>query len=161
MSQIEHLWASPSEYGNSCPSAGKESACNAGDLGSIPRLARSPGEGKGYPLQYSGMENSIDCIVRGVAKSQTWLSDFHSSDKVLTLSLEHNPKGSTNYVEKKKKRSLLSVSSQLVIKGDRQVSFSRLCLNISVSSQIQTNSNRSLNKRLFSTVTTLKALDSE
>ena len=46
-------------------SDGKESACNAGDLGSIPRLGRSPGEGKGYPLQYSGIENSKDCIVLG------------------------------------------------------------------------------------------------
>ena len=53
-----------------CSSAGKESACNAGDLGSIPGLGRSPGEGKGYPLQYSGLENSMDCIVHGVAKSQ-------------------------------------------------------------------------------------------
>ena len=44
-------------------SAGKESACNVGDLGSIPRLGRSPGEAKGYPLQYSGLENSMDCIV--------------------------------------------------------------------------------------------------
>ena len=55
----------------------KESTCNAGDLGSIPGLGRSPGEGKGYPLQYSGLENSMDCIVRGVAKSQTPLSDLH------------------------------------------------------------------------------------
>ena len=55
----------------------KESACHVGDLGSIPGLGRSPGEGKGYPLQYSGMENSIDCIVHEVTKSQTWLSDFH------------------------------------------------------------------------------------
>ena len=60
-----------------CGSAGKESACNAGDLGSIPGLGRSPGAGKGYPLQYSGLENSMDCIVHGVAKSQTWLIDFH------------------------------------------------------------------------------------
>ena len=45
-----------------CGSAGKESACNVGDLGSIPGLGRSPGEGKGYPLQYSGLENSMDCI---------------------------------------------------------------------------------------------------
>ena len=45
--------------------------------GSIPGLARSPGEGKGYPLQYSGVENSMDCIVHGVTKSQTGLSDFH------------------------------------------------------------------------------------
>ena len=58
-------------------SAGKESACNAGDLGSIPGLGRSPGEGKGYPLQYSGLENSMDCIVHGVAKSRTRLRDFH------------------------------------------------------------------------------------
>ena len=43
-----------------CGSAGKESACNVGDLGSIPGLGRSPGEGKGYPLQYSGLENSMD-----------------------------------------------------------------------------------------------------
>ena len=46
----------------------KEFACNAGDLGSIPGLGRSSGEGEGYPLQYSGLENSMDCIVRGVAK---------------------------------------------------------------------------------------------
>ena len=58
-------------------SAGKESTCNVGDLGSIPRLRRSPGEGKGYPLQYSVLQNSMDCTVLGVAKSQTWLSDFH------------------------------------------------------------------------------------
>ena len=43
-------------------SAGKESACNEGDLGLIPGLRRSPGEGKGYPIQYSGLENSMDCI---------------------------------------------------------------------------------------------------
>ena len=60
-----------------CGSAGKESACNVGDLGSIPGLGRSPGEGKGYPFQYSGLENSKDCIVQGVAKGQTQLSDFH------------------------------------------------------------------------------------
>jgi len=50
-------------------SAGKETACNAGDLGLIPGLGRSPGEGKGYPLQYSGLESSMDCIVHGVANS--------------------------------------------------------------------------------------------
>ena len=60
-----------------CGSAGKESACNVGDLGLISKLGRSPGEGKGYPLQYSGLEKSMDCIVHGVAKSQTRLSDFH------------------------------------------------------------------------------------
>ena len=55
-------------------SAGKEVACNVGDLGSIPGLGRSPGEGKGYPLQYSGQENSMDYIVHGVAKSWTPLT---------------------------------------------------------------------------------------
>ena len=58
-------------------SAGKESAGNAGDLGSIPGLGRSPGEGKGYPLQYSGLENSMDSVVHGVTTSWTQLSDFH------------------------------------------------------------------------------------
>ena len=58
-------------------SAGKESACNVGELGSTPGLGRSPGEGKGYPLQSSGLENSMDCIVNGVAKSRTRLRDFH------------------------------------------------------------------------------------
>ena len=48
-----------------------------GDLGFIPRSGRSPGEGKGYPLQYSGLEKSVDCVVQGVAKSGTRLSDFH------------------------------------------------------------------------------------
>ena len=57
-------------------SAGKESACNVGDLGSVPGLGRSPGEGKGYPLQYSGLENSMDYIVHGVAKSQTRMNNF-------------------------------------------------------------------------------------
>ena len=52
-------------------SAGSESAYNAGDPSLIPGLGRSPGEGKGYPLQYSGLENSMDCIVHGVTKSQT------------------------------------------------------------------------------------------
>ena len=60
-----------------CGSAGKESACNAEDLGSIPGLGKCPGEGKGYPLWYSGLENSMDCIVHEVAKSWTQLSDFH------------------------------------------------------------------------------------
>ena len=52
-------------------SAGKESACSVGDLGSVPGLGRSPGEGKGYPLQNSGLENSMDCTVRGVTESDT------------------------------------------------------------------------------------------
>ena len=58
-----------------CGSAGKESTCNVGDLGLITGLGRTPGEGKGYPLQYSSLENSMDCIVHGVTKSgHHWLS---------------------------------------------------------------------------------------
>ena len=60
----------------------KESTCNEGDLGSIPRLGGSPGKGNGYPLQYSGLEDSVDrgawqATVHGVVKSQTQLSDFY------------------------------------------------------------------------------------
>ena len=60
-----------------CGSAGKEPTCNAGDLGSTCGLGRSPGEVKGYLLHYSGLENSMDCIVHGVTKSWTQLSNFH------------------------------------------------------------------------------------
>ena len=68
-------------------STGKQSACYAGDLGSIPGLGRSPGEGKGYPLQCSGLGNSMDCIVhgayeeseRGSQRVRTRLSDFTHS----------------------------------------------------------------------------------
>ena len=59
-------------------SVGKEFICNAGDLGSIPGFGRSSGEGKGYPLQYCGLENSMECTVHGVAKSWTQLRDFHT-----------------------------------------------------------------------------------
>ena len=54
-----------------CGSAGKEYSCNVGDLGLIPGLGGCPGDGKGYPLQYSGLENCMDYIVYGIAKSQT------------------------------------------------------------------------------------------
>ena len=72
-------------------SAGKESTCNEGDLGSIPRLGRSPGEGKGYPLQYSGLKNSMDFSPWGCKK--TWLSlhfisgwpNVHSGFSILSM----------------------------------------------------------------------------
>ena len=65
------------KYLGICGSADKESSCNVGDLGSIPGLGRSPGGEKGYPLQYSGLENSMDYRVHGVTNSQTRLSDFY------------------------------------------------------------------------------------
>ena len=58
----------PVFWGFPCGSAGKESACNVGDLGLIPGLGGSPGEEKGYPLQYFGLENSMNCIVHGGCK---------------------------------------------------------------------------------------------
>ena len=74
-----------------CGSAGKESACNVGDLDSIPGLGRSPGEGKGYPLQYSGLENSMDCIVHGVARSWTQLNDFYFSSFFIAMEVSSKP----------------------------------------------------------------------
>ena len=69
--------AHSSILGLPCGSTAKESTCNMGDLDSIPGLGRFPGEMNGYPLQYSGLENSRDYIVNGVTKSRTQLSDFH------------------------------------------------------------------------------------
>ena len=73
----EEIGYPPVFLGFPCGLAGKESACNVRALGSIPGLGRYPGKGKGYPLQYSGLENSMYCIVQGVAKSRTQLSNFH------------------------------------------------------------------------------------
>ena len=75
---MQGAWVQRASLGGS---HSKESACNVGDLGSISRLGRSPGEGNGHPLQYSGLENCMDrgawrATVHGVAKSWTQLSDF-------------------------------------------------------------------------------------
>ena len=59
----------------------KNPSASTGGVSFIPGLGRSPGEGKGYPLQYSGLENSMDCIVHGVSKSRTQLSDFHFTER--------------------------------------------------------------------------------
>ena len=77
-------------------SVGKESSCNAGDLGLIPGLGKSPGEGKGYPLQDSGLEDSMDLTVHGVEKSLTRLSNwcfhfrFHDMGKLENLTAVSN-----------------------------------------------------------------------
>ena len=63
------------------------SDCNVGDLGSFPRLGRSPGEGKIYSLQYSGLDNSMDCLVHGVTKSWTRLSAFHFRSLPLNIKM--------------------------------------------------------------------------
>ena len=72
-----------SHQGSPHSSVGKESACDTGDPGLIPGSGRSPGEGIGYPLQYSGLENAMDCIVHGVTKSQAPLSHFHFHMRIL------------------------------------------------------------------------------
>ena len=94
-------------------SDGKESTCNVGDLGSIPGLGRYPGEGKGYPLQYSGLENSMDSIVHGVANGWTRLSNFHFTSlcflprsKYLLISWLQSP--SAVILEPKKIKSVTS-----------------------------------------------------
>ena len=71
----------PVFLGFPCGSAGRESSCNAGDLGLIPGLGRSPGKEKGYALQYSGRENAMDCTVYGVTKGR--LSDFHFTSTII------------------------------------------------------------------------------
>ena len=83
----------PVFLGFPCGSAGKESTCNVGDLGSILGLGRFPGKGKGYPLQYSGLENPIDCLVHGVTKSRTRLSNFHFHLQHLYYSNTENCRG--------------------------------------------------------------------
>ena len=65
-----------------CGSAGEEFTCNAGDLGLIPGLGRSLGEGKSYPLQYSGLDNSLDCIVHGVAKSRACFEKLAGTNNI-------------------------------------------------------------------------------
>ena len=76
----------PIFLGFPCGSAGKESTCNVGNLSLIPGLGRSPVGGKGYPRQYSGLKNSMDCIVHGGAKSWAPLSDFHLLYSVVLVS---------------------------------------------------------------------------
>ena len=71
-----------------CGSVGKESTCNTADLGSIPGLGRSPGKGKDYPLQYSGLENSMSCIVHGVEKRHNWATFTFASLLFLMLFLQ-------------------------------------------------------------------------
>ena len=100
----------------------KASACNAGDLGSIPGLGRSPGEGKGYPLQYSGLENSMACIVHGVAKSWTQLSNLHfslSGNKTQNLIKENQGRMS-------EKLDFPQQSSTCLLSGDSENNTSRI-----------------------------------
>ena len=89
----------PVFLGFPCGSAGKESTCNVGDLGWIPGLGRSPGDDKGYPPQYSGLENFMDSIAHGVAKSQTGLRDFYFHFFKLSNNNEDFLKSSCNSAE--------------------------------------------------------------
>ena len=72
-------------------SSGNKSTCNARDLSSFPGLEKFPGKGNSYQLQYFGLEKSMDCIVHGVTKSWTWLSNFHLSYNITLVSgVQHN-----------------------------------------------------------------------
>ena len=89
-------------------SVGKESTCNAGDPGLIPGSGRSTEEEKGYPLQYSSLENSVDCIVHGVTKSQTRLSSFHFPFQSHPLKrVPHHNTGFMEVMETPRKNSLI------------------------------------------------------
>ena len=96
--------------GFSCDSAGKESACNAGDLGLIPGLGRFPGDGNGYQLQYSGLENSNDCIVHGVTRvgldwvtfTFTFMELWKTWSRVDEHTFEGDGEGCNNIVNKER-----------------------------------------------------------
>ena len=106
---------SPVFLGFPCGSAGKEPTCNAGDLGLMPGLGRSPREEKGYPLQYSGLENSTDSIVHEVANSQTQLSDFHftyADDTTLITGNEEELRSLLVNVKEKSEKAGLELSIQ-------------------------------------------------
>ena len=107
-----------------CGSAGKESVCNAGNLGSIPGLGRSPGEGKGYPLQYSSLENSMESIGHGVSKSRTQLS-----------SLPFHCFGRKNMVCKP--GLVLSLNPSLSVNGDSFVFICQLLAGLDFTSTVQ------------------------
>ena len=101
-------------------SAGKDSACNAGDPGSIPVLGRSPGEEKGYQQQYSGLQNSVDCIVHRFAKSWTSLNDFHFSHLGNPETKAVNYK---IYLDEEKKKLALAMKQKKKKKG--KINFTR------------------------------------
>ena len=105
----------PVFLGLPCGSAGKESACIVGDLSSIPGLGRALGEKKGYPVQYSGLENSMECIVYGVAKSGTQLNYFHFHFQGLPL-----PKNQWSiYITRKERYEILLWSFIVLISQHR------------------------------------------
>ena len=105
--------------GFSYGSAGKESTCNAGDLALIPGLGRSPGEGKGYQLQHSGLENSMQCTVHWVTKSWTGLSDFHFTSSYLLLWARIPQKKRSSHHSQQKS---LRCSIGCTLKNDRMIS---------------------------------------
>ena len=86
--QTVYFYKLPVNMNSSSGSDSNESACNVGDLGLIPGLGRSLKEGNGYPLQFSGLENSMDYTFHGVTKSQAELSDFHFTSPVNVNLLE-------------------------------------------------------------------------
>ena len=109
--RVRHDWGDLAAAAAACGSDGKESACNAADLDSIPGSGRSPKEGNGSPLQYSCLENPIDRgawqgTVHGVTKSQTWLSCWHTHIHTHTHTHTHTHILSSLYdIERTRRRS--------------------------------------------------------
>ena len=108
-------------------SVGKESVCNAGDPGSIPEWGRPPGEGNGYPLQYSGLENSRNCIVLGVAKSRTRLSDLPFLS--LLPPAERAVNGTLHHEEWRRREGCFWLVSQILIESHIATVFISLLLS--------------------------------
>ena len=100
-------------YGFPGSSASKDPTCNVGDLDLIPGLGRSPWEGKGYPLQYSGLENTMDCIVHGVAKRHNWetFTSPHVSLRIIAYSPLNKWQESGHYSFHGWGWSIISISS--------------------------------------------------
>ena len=118
--------------GFSCGSAGKESTCHAGDLGLIPGLGRSPAEGKGYPLQYTGLEKSTDCTVHGVAKSRTRLSDFLTFASFVHLfpTYKNCERREAKSKGEKERYKHLNAEFQRIARRDKKAFFSYQCKEI-------------------------------
>ena len=106
------LFFTVTSLGFPCGSAGRESACSAEDLGLIPGLGRPPGEVKGYPLHHSDLENSMDCIVRGVAKSQTRPSLSHYTGILCSAAILNQK---TTYLQRKYFSSPKAIVSHEII----------------------------------------------
>ena len=119
------------QKGFPCGSAGEESTCNVGNLGSIPGLGRSPGEGNGYPLQYSGLKNSINCIVHGWQRvGHNWVTFTFTSFKSTRLLIWVFP---VNFINDQWPYPKFKAFKFLPVQNPEAVNFSDLNFYISIN----------------------------